>query len=353
MLMSTIRWHNAGREQRGTVLDFLTRNEPARAVEYSGNRHASRACPTYLLGAEGADLRKLAVDDVRREAGGAAAHIYCTDYEVPVSLPPTICFDERCVTGFREFAGLGPDVELTPEALTARHIDRWTEFHVHKNVEVLRLVADAIRSVRPDARYMVYSGYHSDYTKKHYGVDWALLRPVIDIGSAGYGRPAESVQATVEALAGKPLVGGVLEYSRSTRPDSLHTRVLRRVLDCRGGAMSWYGTVIDARWFRAFAEASAVAAEFEGLILDGRRDDSLVQATGELNQSDVCVYEDDVRRLIVVFNESPVAHKGTLELHGLRAASKVREFPSGKVLAGRRLGVHVPAWNYRVFRVER
>ena len=350
-MMSTVHWHNAGREHRGAVLDYLKEHEPARAVDYSGKRHESRACPSYLLGDGGAALRELAVDGVRSEARGVAADIYCTDYEVPVSSPPTICFDDRCISGFRQFAGLGQDVELTPETLIRDHIYRWTEFHVLKNVELLRLVADAIKDARPDAKYMVYSGYHNDYTKKHYGVDWALLRSVLDIGSAGYGRPVESVEATVLALGDKPLVGGVIEYSRSTHPHSLSTRVMRRVLDCRGGVMSWYGTVVDARWYRAFADASRVAAEFEELIRGGRRNDSLVQVAGDLSPADVCVYDGDARRLIVIFNESGTVRRGTLTVSGLAGTSEVKGFPSGAAAVSHPIELNIPAWSYRVFSV--
>jgi len=46
----------------------------------------------------------------------------------------------------------------------------------------------------------------------------------MDLASAGYGRKPEWVRSTLSALDGVPLVGGVLEYPRSTRPNTLQTQ---------------------------------------------------------------------------------------------------------------------------------
>ena len=352
-MMASIRWHNSGHQEPGAVLSFLQKHPEAQAVHYSGKATPTRACPTHLFEPEGKQLLELALLQVRREAGRYKANIYNTDYEVGVSDPPSICFDKRCIAGFRKFAGISADVELTPKTLIARHVDEWTDFQVRKNVEILKHIRDTVKSVRPAAKYMVYSGYHSDYTKRHYGVDWALMRPAMDIGSAGYGRKLQWVQDTVDALHPVPLVGGVIEYFRGTHPHTLRTRVMRRVLDCRGGVMSWYGPEVDARWQRAFADASLVAAEFGLLIRRGTRDDSLARVSGGFSQPDVCVYDDATRRLVVVFNEKDKAREGAVQLMGLGPAARVTALPSGERVQGPRFNLSVPARSYRVFGVRK
>ena len=350
-LVSTLHWSNAGIPHERALDSYLAKHKHARATTFSGSRHPKRACPTFLLGPDGTDLRRRAASSLAGEVRKVPSDIYATDYEAPISSPPTICFDERCISRFRKYAGFGGDVRLTPRTLIDDHIDKWTEFHLQKNLDLIRLIRAAVREARPEAKYFLYSGYHCDRTKKHYGVDWALMRGAIDLASAGYGRNPPIVADTVRALGDVPLVGGVIEYRKSTRPHTLGTRVLRRVLDCRGGAMSWYDTVIDARWQRAFAKASVIAAEFGDLIRRGERNDGLVRVTGQFVPDDVCVYDGPRRRLVALFNERAEEKTGRIELLGLGRAAKARLFPSGRMIEERALDVRLDGRTYGVYEV--
>jgi len=350
-LISTLHWNNSGSAHERAIDSYLAKHEHAKATTFSGSHHPKRACPTFLLGANGEDLRRRAASSLAGEVRKIPSDIYGTDYEASISSPPTICFDDRCVSGFRKYAGLGNDVQLTPKILIDRHIDKWTEFHLQKNLALIRLIRAAVREARPEAKYFLYSGYHCDRTKKHYGVDWALMRDAIDIASAGYGRNPPVVADTVRALGDVPLVGGVIEYRKATRPHTLETRVLRRVLDCRGGAMSWYDTVIDARWQRAFAKASVVAAEFEDLIKRGERSDGLVRVAGQFTPGDVCVYDGPKRRLVVLFNERAEEKAGRIEFLNVGPNAEVRVFPSRKGIKERACDVQLAGRTYRVYEV--
>ena len=348
-LLSTLHWHNSGSAYEGAIDAFLKQHEDAKAVTFSGALHPKRACPTYLLSTEGGELRGAALSQIRREVRALPCDIYCTDYEVPVSVPPTICFDARCITAFRRYANILPQVELTPQILIEEYIGRWTEFQLDNNHGILRAVRGAVEDVRPDAKYMLYSGYQCTYTKEHYGVDWEAMRTTMDIACAGYGRSPKRIADTVEALQGVPLVGGVLEYRKSMRPFSLGTRAMRCVLDCRGGVMFFYDTVVDARFHRAIADASLVAAEFEDLILHGTRDDGLAQASGEFAQGDVCVYDGPKRRLVVLFNERKTKRQGTLELLKLPSGARMRVFPSGETVKGPASAITMEPMTYRAY----
>ena len=352
-LLSTLHWHNSGAAYERAIDSFLRHREDARATTFSGALHVKRACPTYLLSSEGKALREVALSHIRREVRALPCDIYCTDYEVPISAPPTICFDARCIAAFRKFASIPAQVELTPQILIGKHIEKWTDFQLRNNLAILRTIQDAIKDVRPDAKYMVYSGYHCQYTKEHYGVDWELMRPAMDIACAGYGRSPLRVADTVEALGHVPLVGGVLENRRCIRPFSLGTRTMRCVLDCGGGVMLFYDTVVDARFHRAIADASLVAAEFEDLIKHGTRDDGLVRASGEFVQGDACVYDGPKRRLVVLFNERSTERRGTLELLALPPSAKARAFPSGKAVKGPTFAVRIEPRTYRAYDITK
>lgn len=350
-LISTLHWNNSGTPHERAIDSYLAKHEHARATTFSGSRHPKRACPSFLLGADGEALRRRAASSLAGEVRKLPCDIYATDYEAPISSPPTICFDERCISGFRQYAGIGSEAQLTPKILIDRHIDEWTEFHLQKNLGLVRLIRAAVREARPEAKYFLYSGYHCDRTKKHYGVDWGLMRDAIDIGSAGYGRNPPIVADTVRALGDVPLVGGVIEYRKSTRPHTLEARVLRRVLDCRGGAMSWYDTVIDARWQRAFAKTSVIAAEFEDLIKRGKRNDGLARVTGQFTPDEVCVYDGPKRRLVALFNERAEAKAGRIEFLDLGPAAKVCLFPSGRKVKKMAFDVRLEGRTYRVYEV--
>ncbi|MCK5806286.1 MAG: hypothetical protein KAI66_25870, partial [Lentisphaeria bacterium] len=350
-LLSTLHWHNSGNAYERAIDAFLKQHEDAKAVTFSGALHAKRACPTHLLSSEGKALRETALKQIRREVRALPCDIYCTDYEVAVSVPPTICFDARCIAAFRKYANLSPQVKLTPQILVEKYIDKWTEFQLGNNHGILRAVEGAVKDVRPDAKYMLYSGYQCKYTKGHYGVDWKAMRATMDIACAGYGRSPERIADTIEALEGVPLVGGVLEYRKSVRPFSLGTRAMRCVLDCRGGVMFFYDTVVDARFHRAIADASLVAAEFEDLILHGTRDDALARVSGDFAQGDVCVYDGPKRRLVVLFNERRSERQGTLELLKLPASAKVQEFPSGETASKTAFAVTMKPTTYRAYSI--
>lgn len=156
-----------------------------RATEYSGKPSDDRLCPTWVL-TEGkevlAALEKLAASQVK---GGLYQGVDW-DVEDPVIDPPTYCFCPRCLEAFRLAAKLPAEGKLTAEMMTKEYRKQWTDFRCGQNAALAAHVRAGVKAASPGIEFSMYSGYQGDYTREHYGVDWSLLAPLLDLGVAGY-----------------------------------------------------------------------------------------------------------------------------------------------------------------------
>jgi hypothetical protein len=66
--------------------------------------------------------------------------------------------------------------------------------------DIACVLRKSAKKINPESIFSVYSGYQSDYTKWHYGVDWSMLTGKIDVASCGYGCPVKDLNATKVAL---------------------------------------------------------------------------------------------------------------------------------------------------------
>ncbi len=255
---------------------WLEGRADVQAVWFDGRKRADVVCPTWALSAEGEPYRRA----LRREVERVARQPWCADFnwdiEQPVVDPPTFCVCERCLREFARWAGVeGPiDAKALLEGETRR---RWVAFRCWQNARLMELAASWAKAARPGVEVSVYSGRQSVRTMEHYGVDWELMRPVIDVGMAGYGFAAEQILATVRALKPKPFIGGemyYLSYRDDARPrprwETWANSLIRHVVWSGGnGVVIWYLPVFDGAAFYFTGEASRFMARWEDFIARG------------------------------------------------------------------------------------
>ncbi len=288
---------------------YIEEHPDTRAMSFDGRPERHFFCPTWFLSDEGAEARAMLESQVVDTVREATCSNVNWDLEQPVVDPPTFCTCPRCITAFRQFAQIPEDEEITPETLLDQHRDAWVHFRCTQNATMAGLLREMVRKASPDITFSVYSGFQSKRTKEHYGVDWELMQPNIDLAIAGYGGSAESVRATLEAMAGKPFMGGEMWYpshrddaSAAPRMESWRNRLLRKYVEsgCTG-VLIWQLASMDGGAFHATSEATAIIARYEDWFRHERRCDDRVSVEG-LPDRDWAAFERDGEVLVLLMS---------------------------------------------------
>ncbi len=331
--------------------DLLKERPEVVALEYSGKPSVNRLCPTWLLN-EAPDALQCLEDDMAARVSNGKYQGADLDVEDPVVDPPTYCFCPRCFAAFRQAAGLAADVALTPQVILREHRDAWTAFRCAQNAELVKHVRDGCKRGCPGIEFSVYSGTQSRFTQEHYGVDWRLMAPHIDLGIAGYNGPRAAIQETIKALAPVPFMGGEMYYLSATttsgaapNPLTWRNRLLRQCLESGGvGVLIWWLPVMDGGAFYYTSEAAAVLARHEEVFTKGQRCDGDVKVEG-LPEDDWLAYRRGRERLLILMNFKDEALTPVVTLPpGWREAT-ASDPVSGKKLP---LEAPIPAYGVRV-----
>ena len=140
------------------------------------------------------------------------------------------------------------------------------------------LLRTAIHRLSPGTQFTVYSGYQTPDNAKEYGVDWRYVGELqaLDMAGCGYGGPPEAIKATIDALKGIPLVGGIIvtPYNiHETRPPNEMTSasILRQFFYSTGGILAYSYMEMGGHSWHAVSQVSRFVATFENILLKGTR----------------------------------------------------------------------------------
>jgi hypothetical protein len=185
----------------------------------------------------------------------------------------------------------------------------WTDFRCDQNAQLAGHLHAVCRKAAVPVEFSMYSGYQSQRTKEHYGVDWARLAPHLDFAIAGYGGGREQIRATVEALQGVPFMGGEMWYlsdrndQRPTpRAETWRNRVLRQFVESGcNGCLFWWLPPMDGGSFLATSEAAALIAEHEDVLQAENRCDAEVTVEG-LRETNWAAFRAGGRVLVLLMS---------------------------------------------------
>ena len=219
-------------------------------IRKDGKKNTDLVCPQHIRTPDFARWLNAQMPHWLKRAGNPPVVEW--DYENPVSSGPFSCFCEKCKN----------------EADVASR-NRMTAYYA-------RLIRDALKRCDPKIMFVIYSGYQSDETKSHYGIDWSLYPGIIDMAECGYGRPAKALEATKKAIGNTPLVTGAiirpyLPTSRAFPEQYTPALLLRRALDATGGILLFEYSLFDGTSLRAIAAISRLAAKYEDHFRFGTR----------------------------------------------------------------------------------
>lgn len=312
-------WNPVGTEMHA----YIEEHPEFRAMNFESKPENHFFCPTWFLSDGGAEVREMLIDWVKASVAAEDCANVNWDLEQPVVDPPTFCTCDRCMDAFRRREDVPDDAELTPDLLLGEYRDRWVDFRCRQNADAAAILSEAVHAVDPELEFSVYSGYQSTRTKEHYGVDWALMQPNIDMAIAGYGGSEEAVRATLEAMAGKPFMGGEMWYL-SHRDDSRPTpdmrtwcnRLLRKYVQsgCTG-VLIWHLAPMEGGSFYATSEATALIAEYEDSMREDLRADEKVTVEG-IPVSDWAAFERNGEIMVLLLNFADEARPVTVTIEG-------------------------------------
>jgi hypothetical protein len=365
-----------------TLLDWVEATPGARARYFKGTpawdrEGANFFCPSYVT-AEGAERFRGIVAEVwggmSTQMGGT--DIIWTDDErliFTANGEGSYCFCDRCKAGFREFAKLPADADLSDDALFTTHNKQWRLFwaelwfgRVHGQ---LKKVANSLGK-----RYMVYTWNGSNDL-------WRALRGNCDIAFPGmpgsnvttsrHQKPMDDSMAFYRKEVGVARVQGqtfavlnaghqknawamqqVVSRDGFVDAKSWKSQVLRLAATLQGG-VDLGETVIDYRagshyWI---GEATRVIAAFEHLFVDGERNDKLA-ASAQIAYPNLLVLTKERERVVLLFNEGESDLKVTLENKNLVAGQQAQVFERGDWVDARNLEVSIPPRDVVVIHVR-
>ena len=256
---------------------YLKEHPDERLITRKTQPDDSHLCMTRLLGESWPAVESELKKCLDKSRPGAVD----IDYEYgPLKSdgPPHSCYCPRCLTAFREYAELAPDVVLDPQIVKEKVAAQWIDFMARRVAQMFAKFKDAVHRLAPGTLFSVYSGYQTPANPEMYGVDWRYIGDLqaCDRAAAGYGEPEADIYRTVEALKGIPLLPGLLAVPYDTTVTTPRTpitkaRILRHLLASTGaGVMVYNRCSLDGRTWYAMAEISRLAATFEQVFLKGQ-----------------------------------------------------------------------------------
>jgi hypothetical protein len=233
------------------------------------------------------------------------------------------CFCERCKNGFRQFANLPADADLSDAAILKNHEKDWVRFRAHLYGKVNGRIRDVCRELGKP--YMLYS-WSAHKTL------WRELKGNIDLafpGLPGNGEADASRQRQIDDWMRNLLQRDVglkralgqrfsFHVSRAqpdgwkkwpvmsddgyVHPKSWKSQTLRLVASVHGGIDFQNSTECVGGMLYYIGEATRIISEYEDLFWDGERADDLAESP-QIKYPNLLVLKKGRERLVLLFNE--------------------------------------------------
>ena len=292
-----------------TPIPYIKKHPERALIKKDGSRDLTLLCPQYIRTPEFGRWVDTQMPAWLAKIGNPPVAEW--DYEYRYNDGPFSCYCAKC----------------SKEADVASR-NRMTAYYA-------RLMRDAMKRCKPDIKFVMYSGYQSEETKRHYGIDWSLFPGILDMVECGYGRSVKTLRDTYKAIGNTPLVTGAIirPYSPSSRAALMPytpALLLRRALDATGGILLYEYSMFEGNSLRAIAAVSRIIARYEDFFRFGKRRDITVNGW---NADEVQIIEYRGKSVLFLMNSGKMPKKyeknvvapgevAVLELPGAAAKGK-------------------------------
>jgi hypothetical protein len=276
------------------------------------------------------------------------------DYEHNVFDSYIACFCPRCLEKFKKQFSINGD--LTAPLIKEKYSSQWVDFMNQRMADMAALLRGMVKKVSPKTVFSVYSGYQSDYTKSHYGVDWKMLAGKIDIAECGYGRSEKDLGETLTALGATPLIVGEIVHPYEVKSREYPTyckkaTLLRRVCDGTGGLLFYDMASMDGKTFYSIAEVTRFIADYEDFLIGRKNAGANVKMSG-LNKDAYEMFEKDGKQMLIVMNESKSEKDFKAEIINIKGNVKITEYYSAKTYNSPVIEEKISPWDAKIFIIE-
>ncbi|MEA3403738.1 MAG: hypothetical protein U9R79_21055 [Armatimonadota bacterium] len=286
------------------------------AVTFGGERDQRRVCPEIMASPDTDAIAGL-MDGILPGARSGAIQGTWWDLEGPNVWD--VCFCERCLRAFREFADIPAEVELTPQRIKAEYHDQWVKYCCGQSARIAERMKSYAREQGVDWDLAVYCAIQHDHTREHYRVDWEMLAPHLDLATVSYysvnisdleKRYTSGVTWMVDLIQSVKDIpvwatistgyGRDSHYIADGRVTRMH--LIKPVAFGANGVIQWWWGPVDGRHYHAYAEASLLIAELEPFFTDGEMDQELLSGEPREGTTRVAWRLGD-RVLVMLFND--------------------------------------------------
>jgi hypothetical protein len=308
---------------------YLKEHPDERLIDQKGQPDDGAMCTTLLVGDHWKVAAPILAEILQKDKPDSVNY----DYEYHPLTGPHSCYDERCLTAFRERAKIGATVKLTPRIIEDQYLAQWQDFMAFRAAQILAHMKETTHQTLPGVPFATYSLYQSPRSLAVYGIDWRYIGQLkaVDKAEAGLGRPIDEIEATYKALDGIPLRLGV--WMTPYSPDDLSparvtskAELLRRALDATEGTLVYDRNPLDGRSWTAIAETTRLIADYEDLFVAHK----LAEIPGQ-DSATVQLLKGDKQSLLCLMNETSKPVEFKFDLPNELGAG--REYYSGQSVA--------------------
>ncbi|MGC9317594.1 MAG: hypothetical protein ACP5KN_06095 [Armatimonadota bacterium] len=296
--------------------DYLKQHPEHAAVGFDGERDDRRVCPEIMASPDSDAIAGL-MDGILPGVRSGAIRGTWWDLEGPNVWD--VCFCDRCLRAFREFADIPSEIELTPEQIKADYADQWVRYCCGQSARIAQRMKTYAGEQGVDWELAVYCAIQHDHTREHYRVDWEMLAPHLDLATVSYysvnisdleKRYTSGVTWMVDLIQSVKQIpvwatistgyGRDSHYIADGRITRMH--LIKPVAFGADGVIQWWWGPVDGRHYHAYAEASSLIAELEPFFTDGKMDQGLLSGEPREGTTRVARRLGD-RVLVMVFND--------------------------------------------------
>lgn len=245
--------------------DFIKTHPGTALVRNDGSAHKTNACPLAIISPEGEKFMHEAFMRYLEKWPRRPIRIIW-DFESSAWNGLAACSCQKCRNSFAAKFKLDKIPENIRE-IRENYSAKWIRFQTENCARIIKnLHKETVMAKIP---FSVYSGYHNDFTKENYSIDWSRLAGNIELAVCGYGQSGKALDRTINALSPTPMLNSLLlqpyAITNPMTPVPVScAKIIKTVLDSNAnGAMIFQYFLMDGRTFAAIAKASRIMAENE------------------------------------------------------------------------------------------
>jgi hypothetical protein len=269
-----------------------------------------------------------------------------------------VCTDLRCRRAFADFVKLD-QVPTVKEIMSNKYYELWNNFKCWQHIRLWSLMKEAAQRSNPYAKFGLYSGAPSAYSRQAYGVDWTMAAKVIDVAMSQHlVQNDESLarahfEASEKGNCHNPLIMSIQidGYNMSDHIRAwqsrrmLENQILQTVIDWDATGVALTGVWgFDSQFNVPVRTTSAVFSKYEDVLIHGKHDDKQLSVKPQGTEYAAWLSSDSNRIVGFFFNNMNTSMK--IRIAKTRNWSRISTITTSLKQADDSVSFSIPAWSH-------